>query len=132
MSSLAPARRRIPGQSASYLSREGRHVLGFVHATVAMLCVPRRDTKSGHGNCRFPISGRWQRRQLSRGHEPRATVAGVPTGSAPTRKRALRRESVIFTETRLKGAFVIDLERREDRRGFFARAFCQNEFEAHG
>jgi len=39
---------------------------------------------------------------------------------------------VIFTETKLKGAFVIDLERREDDRGFFARGFCQNEFAAHG
>jgi dTDP-4-dehydrorhamnose 3,5-epimerase len=39
---------------------------------------------------------------------------------------------VIFTETKLKGAFVIDLERRDDSRGFFARAFCQKEFEAHG
>jgi dTDP-4-dehydrorhamnose 3,5-epimerase len=39
---------------------------------------------------------------------------------------------VIFTETKLKGAFTIDLERREDLRGFFARAFCQHEFEAHG
>jgi dTDP-4-dehydrorhamnose 3,5-epimerase len=39
---------------------------------------------------------------------------------------------MIFTETKLKGAFVIDIERREDSRGFFARAFCQNEFEAHG
>jgi dTDP-4-dehydrorhamnose 3,5-epimerase len=39
---------------------------------------------------------------------------------------------VIFTETKLKGAFTIDLERREDSRGFFARAFCQHEFEAHG
>lgn len=39
---------------------------------------------------------------------------------------------MIFTETRLKGAYVIDLERREDARGFFARAFCQHEFEAHG
>jgi dTDP-4-dehydrorhamnose 3,5-epimerase len=39
---------------------------------------------------------------------------------------------VIFTETKLKGAFVIDLERREDSRGFFARAFCQHEFQAHG
>ena len=39
---------------------------------------------------------------------------------------------MIFTETKLKGAFVIDLERREDSRGFFARAFCQKEFEAHG
>jgi dTDP-4-dehydrorhamnose 3,5-epimerase len=39
---------------------------------------------------------------------------------------------LIFTETKLKGAFVIDLERREDQRGFFARAFCQTEFKAHG
>jgi dTDP-4-dehydrorhamnose 3,5-epimerase len=39
---------------------------------------------------------------------------------------------VIFTETKLKGAFVIDLEKREDSRGFFARAFCQNELKAHG
>jgi dTDP-4-dehydrorhamnose 3,5-epimerase len=39
---------------------------------------------------------------------------------------------MIFTETRLKGAFVIDLERREDSRGFFARAFCQHEFAEHG
>ena len=39
---------------------------------------------------------------------------------------------MIFTETKLKGAFIIDLERREDDRGFFARGFCQNEFAAHG
>jgi dTDP-4-dehydrorhamnose 3,5-epimerase len=39
---------------------------------------------------------------------------------------------MIFTETTLKGAFVIDIERREDSRGFFARGFCQHEFEAHG
>jgi dTDP-4-dehydrorhamnose 3,5-epimerase len=39
---------------------------------------------------------------------------------------------MIFTETKLKGAFVLDLERREDNRGFFARAFCQKEFEEHG
>ncbi len=39
---------------------------------------------------------------------------------------------MIFTETKLKGAFIIDVERREDDRGFFARAFCQNEFADHG
>ena len=39
---------------------------------------------------------------------------------------------MIFTETRLKGAFIVDLERREDERGFFARAFCQNEFRDYG
>jgi dTDP-4-dehydrorhamnose 3,5-epimerase len=39
---------------------------------------------------------------------------------------------VVFTETKLSGAFIIELERREDDRGFFARAFCQNEFSDHG
>ena len=39
---------------------------------------------------------------------------------------------MIFTETKLKGAFIIDIERREDSRGFFARAFCQKEFADHG
>jgi dTDP-4-dehydrorhamnose 3,5-epimerase len=35
---------------------------------------------------------------------------------------------VIFTETDLENAFVVDLERREDERGFFARAWCADEF----
>lgn len=37
-----------------------------------------------------------------------------------------------FIETKLKGACIIEPERLEDERGFFARSFCQNEFEAHG
>lgn len=36
-----------------------------------------------------------------------------------------------FVETPLKGAYLIELEKRGDDRGFFARAFCRNEFEAH-
>jgi dTDP-4-dehydrorhamnose 3,5-epimerase len=39
---------------------------------------------------------------------------------------------MLFTETKLKGAFILDLELREDHRGFFARTFCMKEFEAHG
>jgi dTDP-4-dehydrorhamnose 3,5-epimerase len=39
---------------------------------------------------------------------------------------------LIFTETKLAGAFVIELERHTDQRGFFARTFCQQEFETHG
>jgi dTDP-4-dehydrorhamnose 3,5-epimerase len=39
---------------------------------------------------------------------------------------------MIFTETKLKGAYIVDIDRKEDSRGFFARAFCQKEFEAHG
>jgi len=33
-----------------------------------------------------------------------------------------------FTETNLKGAFIIELEKHLDDRGFFARSFCKNEF----
>lgn len=39
---------------------------------------------------------------------------------------------MIFHETRLKGAFVVELDKKEDDRGFFARAFCSREFEEHG
>jgi dTDP-4-dehydrorhamnose 3,5-epimerase len=37
-----------------------------------------------------------------------------------------------FTETKLQGAFIIELEERSDSRGFFARTFCAREFEEHG
>jgi dTDP-4-dehydrorhamnose 3,5-epimerase len=39
---------------------------------------------------------------------------------------------MIFTPTPLAGAYLIDLERRGDDRGFFARMFCSDEFRAHG
>lgn len=39
---------------------------------------------------------------------------------------------MIFEETKLKGAFIISPERISDDRGFFARAWCRKEFEAHG
>jgi dTDP-4-dehydrorhamnose 3,5-epimerase len=39
---------------------------------------------------------------------------------------------LIFTETKLGGAFIIEPERREDDRGFFARTWCQQEFRARG
>ena len=39
---------------------------------------------------------------------------------------------MVFTETYLAGAFVIDVERIDDERGFFARAWCRREFQAHG
>jgi dTDP-4-dehydrorhamnose 3,5-epimerase len=37
-----------------------------------------------------------------------------------------------FFESPLAGAYVIELEKREDDRGFFARAFCRNEFAENG
>ena len=39
---------------------------------------------------------------------------------------------MIFTETRLKDAFIIDVEPRQDQRGFFARTFCAREFSELG
>jgi dTDP-4-dehydrorhamnose 3,5-epimerase len=39
---------------------------------------------------------------------------------------------MIFVETKLKGAYIVDLEKREDRRGFFARTWDSSEFEERG
>ncbi len=39
---------------------------------------------------------------------------------------------MIFAETPIPGAYLIDLEVKGDDRGFFARAFCEREFAAHG
>ena len=39
---------------------------------------------------------------------------------------------MFFRETKLPGAFVIELQKHEDERGFFARSWCHKEFEAHG
>lgn len=37
-----------------------------------------------------------------------------------------------FTATQLEGAYIVEPELREDERGFFARTWCQEEFEAQG
>ncbi len=39
---------------------------------------------------------------------------------------------MIFTKTKLKDAYIIEIEKWEDKRGFFARSWCQREFDAHG
>ena len=39
---------------------------------------------------------------------------------------------MILSETKLSGAYIIEIEKIEDERGFFARAWCQREFEKHG
>jgi dTDP-4-dehydrorhamnose 3,5-epimerase len=39
---------------------------------------------------------------------------------------------MIFTKTNLEGAFIVEIQRLEDERGFFARTFCQREFQQHG
>ncbi len=39
---------------------------------------------------------------------------------------------MIFTKTALSGATIVDIERREDARGYFGRTYCEREFEANG
>ncbi len=37
-----------------------------------------------------------------------------------------------FAETKLKGAFIVEIEKLTDARGFFARSWCEKEFDARG
>ena len=39
---------------------------------------------------------------------------------------------MVFVETKLDGLFILEAEKIEDERGFFARTFCRHEFEARG
>ena len=39
---------------------------------------------------------------------------------------------MIFSKTAIKDAYILDLDKKEDQRGFFARAWCQKEFKAQG
>jgi dTDP-4-dehydrorhamnose 3,5-epimerase len=39
---------------------------------------------------------------------------------------------MIFTQTQIHGVFILEPERIEDERGFFARTWCQTEFAEHG
>lgn len=37
-----------------------------------------------------------------------------------------------FTESKLKGAYIIEVDKIGDHRGFFGRLWCKNEMEEHG
>ncbi len=39
---------------------------------------------------------------------------------------------MIFTETKLRGTYLIDIHKLPDERGFFARTWCDREAQAHG
>jgi dTDP-4-dehydrorhamnose 3,5-epimerase len=39
---------------------------------------------------------------------------------------------MLFSQVKLKGAYIIKPEKRSDDRGFFARSWCQREFEEYG
>jgi dTDP-4-dehydrorhamnose 3,5-epimerase len=53
-----------------------------------------------------------------------STCAGGSVEEAP--------DPMLFHATPLSGAYLIELEKRTDDRGFFARYFCEQEFEAKG
>lgn len=39
---------------------------------------------------------------------------------------------MIFKNTQVEGAYILDVEEHRDERGFFARTWCEEEFERHG
>jgi dTDP-4-dehydrorhamnose 3,5-epimerase len=39
---------------------------------------------------------------------------------------------MIFNKTKLSDAYIIEIEKHEDERGFFSRLWCKKEFENHG
>lgn len=39
---------------------------------------------------------------------------------------------MLFTETNIKGAYLVEIKKLQDERGFFARSFCQHEFSEVG
>ena len=39
---------------------------------------------------------------------------------------------MMFSETKIQGLYIIDIERHEDGRGYFARTYCGQEFRANG
>lgn len=39
---------------------------------------------------------------------------------------------MIFTETKIKGVYILEIKKLGDERGFFGRSWCRNEMEAHG
>ena len=60
-------------------------------------------------------------------------MAYIRSGAGSSWCRSRRsRLPVSFVPTPLAGAYVIEQERHEDERGFFARTWCRREFEEHG
>jgi dTDP-4-dehydrorhamnose 3,5-epimerase len=39
---------------------------------------------------------------------------------------------VIFNKTKLNGAYIMEIEKHSDERGFFSRSWCNKELEDHG
>ena len=61
---------------------------------------------------------------------------GSPRAGSPWRTRfddsPIGLPRLIFIPTSIQGVLLIELEKREDERGFFARTYCEQEFAARG
>src|SRR5579859_4943730 len=68
---------------------------------------------------------------LQKRHSKRAMTRQTTLANRDSQKQTAP-WPMIFEGTSLGGAYVVDLEPRRDDRGFFARAFCEREFAAHG
>src|SRR5439155_15588520 len=103
---------------------------------------PNGMRAKAHGNSTRPIRTSGSRSKTSKGRATAGSISSRPCWALATLDRicggfTIRsprdgRESMIFEATKLAGAFIIDVEAREDSRGFFARSFCQHEFTEHG
>lgn len=62
----------------------------------------------------------------------RSVASDTGECSAQSSTRELASAPMIFTPTGLAGAALVDPERREDARGYFARLYCEREFAEHG
>src|ERR1700689_3474853 len=68
---------------------------------------------------------------MKSGSSLRASKRGAVDSSRLCRWRGFI-DPMIFTESSLPGAFLVDLELLTDDRGFFARSYCVDEFAAQG
>ncbi len=125
--------RRLRRPGSAQLPRRLRQV----RARVSRLPLRAGTHGAARPSCTTPTA-----RRASRTKSSRATAScgcggcgGSSRAAASTsdlRWLEARGADVIFEETPVVGAFVIDLEPRDDERGFFARVFCRREFEEHG
>src|SRR5271155_3137495 len=68
---------------------------------------------------------------MKSGSSSRASRRGAVDSSRPCPWHGFI-DAMIFTESPLPGAFLVDLELLSDERGFFARSYCVDEFAAQG
>lgn len=67
-------------------------------------------------------------KSFGRGHRSKQHAVKSPSTCAAE----LGARRLNFLETKLGGAFIIDMQRLEDERGFFARSWCHREAAGHG